>query len=78
MKQDDRTPEEMNTHTAFICASDKVFKDRICWACKPIDANKVEIWANKRTDLKRISYNLNVPKNATKIFVVGQHHPSLI
>lgn len=87
---DDRTPEQMKTHTILITATDKAMSgwgmalgglSKCAWACKPEHSRQVLAWVESRKEMKYVSVNTNGkwrPKAAhVHIYVVGDNHTSL-
>ena len=86
---DDRTPEQMLTHTWLITATDKFLsgwgqakggKSKCAWACTPQDAAKVLQWVESRDDMKYVNATNGKwrPRAAhVHIYVVTEGHPAL-
>jgi len=62
-RQDDRTPEEMHTHTVLVVGTDSFLSgwgkaagglSYAAWACKPEDMHTVERWVRSRGDMRRV------------------------
>lgn len=89
IRKDERTPEEMKTHTYLIAGTDGFMSgwgeanDGIsvaAWACKPEHSTRVFNWVHDRSDMKRIREVLDPynPKCAhLHIYVVNEGHPAL-
>ncbi len=90
MREDDRTPKQMKTHTALITATDRMLSgwggaknglSKCAWACRPQHLDKVYRWVQDRTDLKHVNVNLSgrwYPKAAhVHIYAVEEGHPAL-
>ncbi len=91
IRQDDRTKEQMQTHTTLITATDKFMSgwgkaknglSKCAWACKPEHADKVFDWVQNRSDMRYVNMNYSgnwYPKNAAHlhIYVVNEGHPAL-
>jgi len=66
MWKDDRSEEQMSTHTVIIAARDvsslcadatsRYGGSTAAWACKPEDADSVFDWVNSRSDVKRVRF----------------------
>ncbi len=84
--QDDRTPEQMATHTVVIGGTDKFMSgwglarggtSVAGWACTPEDATEVYKWVEDRKDLKRVRYlGRNANAAHVHIYVVTEDHPA--
>lgn len=87
---DDRTPEQLTTHTELIVARDKFLggwgraktgKSICAWACKPEHTREVLEWVSKRSDMTNVrlcasNYKPKGPGHF-QIYVVTENHPSL-
>jgi hypothetical protein len=60
---DDRTPDERQTHTVLIVGTDRTLSgwgrakggtSYAAWACLPADADRVADWVRSRRDMARI------------------------
>lgn len=90
-REDDRTPEQMKTHTVLITATDKFMsgwggaangKSKCAWACsRDQDYGKVYDWVNNRNEMKHVNINHSgkwYPNAAhVHIYVVDNNHPAL-
>ena len=89
IRKDERTPEEMKTHTCLIAGTDSFMsrwgeaKNGISiavWACKPEQEFRVKKWVCGRSDMKRVRLVLD-PYNPNcahlHIYVVNEGHPAL-
>jgi len=89
---DDRTEEQMKSHTTLIVARDKFMsgwgrvengKSYCAWACKPEHCDKVLKWVESRSDMRnvRVQYGNYKPKMGPNdhyhVYVVTEGHPSL-
>lgn len=86
---DDRTPEEKETHTVLITATDNFMSgwggasgglSKCAWACKPKHADQVFDWVSGRSDMKYVNMTCNkwYPKaKHVHIYVVNEGHSSL-
>ena len=89
---DDRTPEQMQTHTTLITATDRFMSgkggasggaSKVAWACDtPEKADKLFDWVNSRNEMKYVNIHYNngwKPRNAAHvhIYVVSDNHPAL-
>lgn len=90
-KQDDRTPEQKQTHRWGIVARDKFMSgwggakggaSRCAWACGPgVDINKVESWVSSRSEMRFVNkVDLNTyrcPRGTADfhIYVADKDHP---
>jgi len=61
--KDDRTPDQLHTHTWLVIGTDGWMSgwgdaaggtSVAAWACHPADANKVLGWVTHRGDMKRV------------------------
>lgn len=61
--EDDRTEEQKKTHSVLIAATDSFLSgwgsaeggaSMCAWAVKPEDADDMEYWVEKRSDMKRV------------------------
>ena len=85
--QDDRTPEQMLTHTVVIGGTDRFMSgwgharggtSVAGWACRPEDAKTVMEWVEARKDMKRVRHLPARPKAAhVHIYVVTENHPAV-
>lgn len=89
--KDDRTPEQMKTHTLAVMGTDSFMSgwgdamDGLSyagWACTPDDLKHVYAWVRSRSDMKRVrvvTLGGYRPAGAahTHIYVVGASHPAL-
>jgi len=89
-RQDDRTPEQMKTHTWIVAGTDKFMSgwgkarngtSYAGWACEYEDLDKVERWVHNRSDMKRVRVVGTDwrPRGVghTHIYIVDDKHPSL-
>ena len=89
-REDDRTAEEMRTHTYLVTATDRFMSgwgkcrdgvSKCAWACKPEDWNKVFKWVSDRGEMRYVNQVTGkwYPRNAkhVHIYVVHEDHPSL-
>ena len=88
---DDRTAEQMKTHTVLITATDKFMSgwgdasngaSKCAWACsKAQDWGKVLDWVEGRSEMKYVNVNFTgkwYPKaEHVHIYVVDDSHPAL-
>lgn len=87
---DDRTPEQMKTHTWVIRGLDRFLSNWgkaakgnsfAGWACKPEHARKVFDWVESRSDMRYVTATQGRPRfrNAAHvhIYVVDDNHPAL-
>jgi len=88
--QDDRTPEQRNTHPHLVIGTDsfmsgwgqaKGVKSYAAWACKPEHLTKVLAWVLSRNDMKRVrtTYGEYHPRGSghCHIYVVDDKHPAI-
>ena len=88
---DDRTPEQMKTHTYLVTATDRFMSgwggasggaSKCAWACDSLDkAQKLFDWVSSRSEMKYVNITSNnwYPKAAhVHIYVVDDSHPALI
>ena len=88
--KDDRTEEQMLTHTSLVTATDKFLSgwggasggvSKCAWACTPEQFDRVNKWVESRSDMKHINFHTNTwkPANAkhVHIYVVDDSHPAL-
>jgi len=88
--EDDRTSEQMETHTILIVALDKWMsgwglaengRSYVAWACKPEHAQFVKNWVANRGDLAyvRVKENGYKPRGNGHfhVYVVTKNHPSV-
>lgn len=89
--QDDRTPEQMETHRCLIVGTDRRMSNwglatggvSYCgWACTPEDEHKVDHWVRARSDLLRVrsvspDYRPSGVGHCHIYVVVEGHHPAL-
>jgi len=87
---DDRTPEQKQTHTVLITATDKFMSgwgkasqgaSKCAWACRSDqDWRKVLDWVENRSEMKYVNVNTSgkwYPKAAhVHIYVVDDNHPA--
>ena len=61
--EDDRTPEQKQSHTVLIAGTDSFMSgwgmaeggaSMCAWACRPEHASKVERWVRSRGDMKQV------------------------
>ena len=89
--QDDRTPEQIKSHTVLVAMTDKFLsgwgkaergKSYAAWACRPKDADRVLRWVESRSDALRVRVvgnSWNPRGNGhTHIYVVNENHPALV
>ena len=89
--QDDRTADQMKSHTILITATDSFMsgwggasqgKSKCAWACSPDqDWDKLLDWVENRSDMKYVNVNHSgkwYPKNAAHvhIYVAENDHPA--
>ena len=89
-RQDDRTLEEMETHTCIVAGTDSFLSgwgaarggvSYAGWACRYENLDQVERWVRDRSDMKRVRIvgsNWR-PRGVghTHIYVVNDGHPAL-
>lgn len=85
--QDDRTPEQRETHTVIIGGTDRFMSgwglarggvSVAGWACKPEDAKTVREWVERRGDMLRVrELGRNARAAHVHIYVADETHPSL-
>lgn len=89
--QDDRTPEQKQTHKFLVIGTDTFLsgwgkasggKSYAVWACaSDEDFYKVRTWVEGRSDMKRVrtTYGTYRPsgRGHCHIYVVGSNHPAL-
>jgi hypothetical protein len=89
-REDDRTPEQMKTHTILVTATDRCLSgwggaeggaSKCAWACDTREkADKLFNWVSNRTDMKYVNMTDRqwYPKAAhVHIYVAGDSHPAL-
>lgn len=79
--KDDRTEEQMKTHTTLITATDSFLsgwgraqggKSKCAWAVKPEDASDMLAWVESRDDMKYVNCHTRnswKPRNATHVYI---------
>ena len=90
IKKDDRTAEEMKTHTTLVTATDRCLSgwgqaekglSKCAWACRPCDYEKVSAWVRARSEMKNVSIEYSDWNPSTyahlHIYVVDDGHPAL-
>ena len=87
IRQDDRTPEQMLTHTVIIGGTDRFMSgwgharggtSVAGWACRPEDAEAVYEWVEKRGDIQRVRrLGRNRDAAHVHVYVADETHPSL-
>ena len=88
--QDDRTPEQKNTHDWLIVGTDSFMSgwgkaengvSYAAWACREEDKGEVMAWVEKRGEMKRVRevYGSYKPSGHghCHIYVVNENHPSV-
>jgi hypothetical protein len=89
-RQDDRTPEQITTHTWLVTATDRFLSgwggaaggvSRCAWACDTAEnAEKVLAWVRSRREMRYVGLTRRpwYPRAAhVHIYVVGANHPAL-
>ena len=87
---DERTPEEYDTHSVIVLATDSFMsgwgqaqgrKSYAGWACRPEDARRVLKWVESRPEMKRVRVVGKDYRNTSDahchIYVVREGHSSL-
>lgn len=91
IKEDDRTPEQKQTHTVLVKGRDSFLSgwgmaetgySVAAWACKPDDMFKVDRWVRDRGDMQYVAIvdDTYKPPRSTAhyhIYVVKENHPAL-
>ena len=87
---DDRTPEQRQTHTVLVAATDNFLsgwgkakggRSVAIWACTLGDSDRVESWVRSRSDMDHVRvvsdpYHGNY-RDHVHIYVVCDGHPAL-
>ena len=90
--QDDRTPEQHDTHTELVVARDKCMSgwgkawggNSYCaWACHPYHLEAVLEWVEGRGDMVNVraassDYKPRGKHGHYHIYVVGDNHPAVV
>jgi len=89
---DDRTTEQLKTHTILITATDRFMLgwgqaanglSKCAWACKNSEhADKIMDWVESRQEMKHVNIHYNNswrPRNVehVQIYVVNEDHPAI-
>ena len=86
---DDRTEDQMSTHTCLVTATDKFMSgwggakgglSKCAWACRPEHVDAVYDWVNSRDEMKHVNITRKAwrPKAAhCHIYVVDAGHRAL-
>jgi len=90
MREDDRTEEQLKTHTILVTATDRFLSgwghahggvSKCAWACASRDvADRVFKWVSSRAEMKYVNMTDRPwrPKAAhVHIYVVDENHPAL-
>lgn len=90
IRKDDRTADQLMTHTVLITATDRFMSgwghakngdSKCAWACKPDHADKVFEWVKSRSEMYnvKIVYDDWHPEDAAHvhIYVVHDQHNAL-
>ena len=88
--KDDRTAEQVKTHTILIAMTDRFLsgwgaakggKSYAAWACEPKHADKVFDWVSSRSDALRVRIVNNSwnPRGVghVHIYIVTDKHPAI-
>ncbi len=89
MRKDDRTAEQLLTHTWLVTATDRFMSgwgecsngvSKCAWACEGADVDKVLAWVEDREEMKYVNVRNSAwyPRAAhVHIYVVTEGHTAL-
>lgn len=81
--QDDRTPEQLTTHTWFVIGTDSFMsgwgqaqggKSYAAWACEPKHSQLVLAWVERRSDMLRVRETIDPCFDGTRYRPSGTGH----